>query len=98
MSSNIETPEDPKVVDMSGKAVTMSADTSKELYEALEWARSNFAGEKHSGVAIVIVDHMGRVGTHHFWEAGFAHPVISGASLLLKRAQDRFEKSSAVET
>lgn len=97
MSSNTDTPEDPKVVDMSGKAVNMSADTSKELYEALEWAKSNFDSEKHSAVAIVIVDNMGRVGTHHFWEAGFAHHVMSGAALSLRRAQNRFEKSSAVE-
>ncbi len=82
---------DDKVVDLQGKPVVVSGNTAPKLYAALDWARLQFDGEKHIGVGVVVADYMGRVATHFFWEAGGAHPVMSGTALLLSREQQNFE-------
>lgn len=80
-----------KVVGFDGKPIVHTPDTEPKVYEALEWAKHELDGEKHTAIGIVVVDHMGRVGTHFYWATGFAHNSMSGASLLLRRMQDNYE-------
>lgn len=82
---------DDKVVGFDGKPVVHTSDTEQKVYDALAWAKGELDGEKHTAIGVVVVDHMGRVGTHFYWAAGFAHNSMSGAALLLKRMQENYE-------
>lgn len=88
----------PKVIGINGKPHEVTADTSAKVRQSLEWAMSNFDGEKHVAVGVVIVDHMGRVGTSFYWETGFSHNLISAAALLQSRAIAHFEQQQKEDT
>ncbi len=83
----------PKVVDLAGKPVEVTADTDSAVFEVLEWAEKQLRGEKHVAAAVIVVDHMGRVGTHHCWTVGFAHPSISAATILQARMVADYERA-----
>lgn len=80
-----------KIVDMAGNPVEPVGETHPKVLEALEWAQREIGGETHVGIGIVLIDAMGRVGTHHFWSAGFAHHAISGATVLQSRMVRNYE-------
>lgn len=86
----MSTPE-AKIVDMTGKPIDPVGETHPKIIEALKWVQVEIAGETHVAIGIVLVDAMGRVGTHHFWKAGFAHQAISGAAVLQSRMVKNYE-------
>lgn len=86
-------PDKPKVVDMKGVAVEPVSETPEKVWEILRWAEQCLKGETHTGIGIVIVDHMGRTATHHYWKAGSGLSALGGATLLQHRMIVNYEKT-----
>jgi hypothetical protein len=82
-----------KVVGLDGKAVEPISETPEKIWSVMEKASAMMRGETHMGIGMVVVDHMGRVATLHFYKAGFCHQTIAGVAILQKRLIEDYEKS-----
>lgn len=82
-----------KIIGLDGKPIIHTPNSEPKVYEVFEMLRQELDGEKQVAIGFVVVDHLGRVATNFYWKAGNAHGAMSGAALLLKRMQDRYEEN-----
>jgi hypothetical protein len=82
----------PKVVDLKGREVDLTTETSPAIMEYIEALRSTAAGEKHLAVGFFLVDVHGRCWTNFLIENGSALDSVGAVTILKDRIIREYEK------